>query len=485
MLSQTSVFTKLVRDYMGAAPLTALADSSVGDVVARMRETNADHAVIVDQDGCPKGIVTEHDLVQRVRLEQPAKSPVADVMSAPVRTIAAHEYLYHGIAAMFRHQMRHMPVVDETGRPVGILHLHTALAVAAAQMTEQIELLTHYETLAGMAQTKSAQIKVATQLLEDSVPAPEIQSLITRINNDLYRRIVDVCIKQMQEEGLGSPPVEFDVIVMGSGGRGESFLYPDQDNGFILADYPDHAHGDIDPWFINLATRMTDALNEVGFPYCNGHVMATNPLWRKTITQWRAQITQWVGQGAGMVLRLADIFFDFVPVWGAGDLTAALREHVTATADKTFFLKEMYKFDEEHEVALGLFNRLLTDKREGPNRGKLNLKLTGTLPLVGGVRIAALARRVVHTGTLQRIRALHEGGLLSHDEQDYLRGAFRHITGLLLRQQLRDYNAGRVVGNHVALEDISRRERDMLIDGLRAIKTFRGRLRTELTGDVF
>ena len=485
MLSQTSVFTKLVRDYMEAAPLTALAGESVRDVVARMRASNADNVIVVDEGGCPAGIVTEHDFIQRVDLNAPSPSSIADLMSAPVRTIAENEYLYHAIAEMFRHQMRHMPVVDESGCPVGILQLHAALAVAAAQMTEQIELLTHYETLAGMAQTKSAQIKVATQLLDDAVPAPEIQSLITRINNDLYRRIVDVCVRQMQEDGRGPPPVAFDVIVMGSGGRGESFLYPDQDNGFILADYPDEAHADIDPWFVELAAHVTDALQQVGFPYCNGYVMATNPLWRKTISQWCAQITQWVGRGAGMVLRLADIFFDFVPVWGAGDLTAVLRDHVTMTGHKAFFLREMFKFDEEHEVALGLFNRLLIDKQKGPNQGKLNLKLTGTLPLVGGVRIAALANRVAHTSTLQRIHALYENGFLNHDEQDYLRGAFRHITGLLLRQQLRDYNAGRPVGNHVAIEDMSRRERDMLVDGLRAIKIFRGRLRTELTGDVF
>jgi len=485
MLSQTSVFTKLVRDYMGAAPLTALPGESVSEVLARMRAHNADNVIVVDVRGQPTGIVTEHDVCQRITTDAAEHQQIADLMSAPVRTIAEREYLYHAIAEMFRHHMRHMPVVDETGGPVGILHLHEALTVAAAQMTEQIELLTHYETLAGMAQTKSAQIKVATQLLDDSVPAPAIQSLITHINNDLYRRIVDVCVKDMEQDGRGPPPVAFDVIVMGSGGRGESYLYPDQDNGFILADYPDEAHAEVDPWFIELATRMTDALNEVGFPYCNGYVMATNPLWRKTISQWCGQITQWVGRGAGMVLRLADIFFDFVPVWGAGDFTAELRNHVTATARKAFFLREMYKFDHEHEVALGLFKRLLIDKQAGPNYGKLNLKLTGTLPLVGGVRIAALANGVAHTSTLRRIDALHANDVLSHDEQDYLRGAFRHITGLLLRQQLRDYNAGQPVGNHVAIEDMSQRERDMLIDGMHAIKIFRRRLRTELTGDPF
>jgi len=321
--------------------------------------------------------------------------------------------------------------------------------------------------------------------LADGVPAPEIQRLITGINNDLYRRVIDLCLRDMASAGLGQPPVAFDAIVMGSGGRGESYLYPDQDNGFILADYPDTEHERIDAWFIELAKRMCDALNEVGFVYCNGFVMATNPLWRKTISQWRQQMHQWIGKGAGMVLRLADIFFDFVPVWGDGRLTQELRAFITQGARKAFLIREMFKFDQEHEVALGPFNRLLTDKLEGPNRGKLNLKLTGTLPLVGAVRLAALANGVPETSTLSRIEALHQNKILSDDEQDYLSGAFRHITGLLLRQQLRDYNAGAKVGNHVAVEDLSRRERDMLIDSLKAIKKFRGRLRTELTGDVF
>ena len=485
MSSQTEVFTKLVRDTMGPAPLSVKAVDDTAAVVQRMCRAAADSVVIVDDKECPVGIVTEQDICRRVAIADATRKPIEAYMSSPVRTIREDEYLYRGIAVMRDNNLRHMPVVDRNGRPVGILHLHEALAVAAAQMSEQIASLTHTETLEGMRQTKAAQIKIATELLDDGVPAPDIQRLITGINNDLYRRVVDLCLRDMAKAGLGAPPVEFDVIVMGSGGRGESYLYPDQDNGFVLADYPDAEHDRIDAWFIELATRMTDALNEVGFVYCNGFVMATNPLWRKTISQWRMQMTQWIGKGAGMVLRLADIFFDFVPVWGEGELTQQLRDHITQGARKAFLIREMYKFDQEHEVALGPFNRLLTDKQEGPNRGKLNLKLTGTLPLVGAVRLMALANGVPETSTLARIEALYKKKVLSRDEQDYLSGTFRNITGLLLRQQLRDYNAGHKVGNHVAVEDLSRREKNMLIDGFKAIKTFRGRLRTELTGDVF
>ncbi len=484
-LSQVAVFSQLARAHMGRAPLAVAPGTAAAEVVRRMAEAGASNAVVAGADGRPVGIVTEQDVVRKLVLADDPARPVESVMSAPVVTIRADDYLYQAIALMRRHGWRHMPVVDADGRVVGTLELYQALSVAAAQMVGQIDRLAHDSTLAALREAKRAQIEVAAELFRDALPAPEIQTLLTRLNNDLYRRVVAYCVGEMAAAGRGAPPVAFDVIVMGSGGRGESFLYPDQDNGFILADYPDEKHDEIDGWFIDLAERMVKTLDAVGVPYCLGNVMAVNPLWRKTISQWRRQISLWVGKGAGQVLRLADIFFDFVPVYGAGAMAAELRDHVTATTRQPFFLREMFRLDEEFGVALGLFGRLITDRHEGPNRGKLNLKLTGTLPLVDAVRTMALAEGVAETSTRARIDALAAKGVLDADEQDYLIGAYRHITGLLLRQQLADFEAGRPVGNHVAKTAMSRRERDMLIDAFRAIRRFRERLRAELSGEVF
>lgn len=470
---------------MGPPPVLVEESEGCGEVVRKVREARATSALIVNHRNNPRGIVTEQDICRKIAYQREPGEPISEVMTRPVKTVKDDSYLYHAIAEMRRSKLRHMPVVDGIGRMVGVLHLHEVLDAAAARVVEQIDLLTHSETIDGMKKTKAAQAAVAIQLIEDSVPAPEIQSLITSINNDLYRRIVGLIVWQMMTEGWGPPPVRFDVIVMGSGGRGESYLYPDQDNGFILEDYPDARHDEVDRWFIELATRMTDALNETGFTYCKGYVMATNPLWRKSISQWRKQISSWIGKGTGMVLRLSDIFFDFDHVYGDGELTSQLRAHVTRTGREPFFLREMFKFDQEHEVALGPFNRLLKDKLDGPQKGKINLKLTGTLPLVGAVRISALAKGVEETSTLKRIDGLHQQGWLTADEQDYLAGAYRHIAKLLLRQQLRDYGKGRKVGNHVAKADISKRERDMLINAFKAIKKYRKRIRVELTGEIF
>lgn len=485
MPARTEVFTKLVRDCMGTPPALVCVEETCETMLERMRNQGSSSAVIIDAGETLVGIVTEQDICRRIAFRLSRETPVVDVMSRPVWTVEADDRLFHAIACMRRRGLRHMPVIDTaSGTIVGALEMQTALTLAAGPMVEQIERLTHADTVEGMKQTKRAQVEVAGQLFADYTPAPDVQRFITDINNDLYRRIVELAVGDMSPS-WGPPPARFDVIVMGSGGRGENFLYPDQDNGFILDDYPDDAHDRIDAWFIELAQRMTDHLQHIGFPYCRGSVMAINPLWRKTISQWKAQIDLWIGKSSGMVLRLADIFFDFKKVYGDGVLTRDLRAHVTTAARKPFFLREMFELDAHHQVALGPFNRLLVDRQEGPNKDKLNLKLTGTLPLVEAVRIGALAHGIPDTPTLDRIKALYRKNVLSADERDYLDGAFGHITNLVLGQQIRDFVAGNEVGNHVALRDMTRRERDMLVDGFRAIRKFRKRLRMELTGEVF
>ena len=97
----------------------------------------------------------------------------------------------------------------------------------------------------------------------------------------------------------------------------------------------------------------------------------------------------------------------------------------------------------------------------------------------------ALRDRIEQTGTLNRIEDLHARGVLDDDEQDYLRGAYGHISAILLRQQLQDWRAGVMPGNHVPMAALSEREKDMLVDGFKAIRAIRSQLRGELTAEIF
>ncbi|MHB1217491.1 MAG: DUF294 nucleotidyltransferase-like domain-containing protein [Alphaproteobacteria bacterium] len=485
--SRTAVFRTLVRDHLRPTTITVAPSETCGAVVERMRQAGASSAVVTDKEGKPAGIVTEQDVCRRMAYRAEGDMPVSRVMSAPVETIEADDYLYRAIARMRGRELRHMPVVDGNGAVLGDLELHRALAAASAATMDLVDRLTRDDSLEGLTSVKTAQVEVADSLLQEGLPAPEVQALLADVNLDLYRRVVRLSLDAMAAEGCGGPPLAFAVIVMGSGGRGESFLFPDQDNGFVLADYPDDEHDRIDRFFIELADRMTRGLDTVGIPLCKGNVMATNPVWRKSLSQWRAQIEIWTRRRKDNMALLADIFFDFRAAAGDPSLARALRDSVTPLAKgNTGFLRALYEIEAEHKVALGLFGRLAptrTDPEDGSAR--INMKLQGTLPLVEGVRLLALREGIAAPSTLARIAALHASGILDGDEQDYLRGAFHHISFLLLREQIAAFKAGRPVGNELVPAALTERERDMLVDALKAVRDLRLRVRGEFGADYF
>ncbi|GBD42023.1 hypothetical protein HRbin39_01410 [bacterium HR39] len=211
--------------------------------------------------------------------------------------------------------------------------------------------------------------------------------------------------------------------------------------------------------------------------------MATSPLWRKTLSQWKAQVSMWIRRLHEMMLQMCDIFFDFRPVFGELELGHELRRFVTdAAAGNRAFLYQMFEVQADHRAAIGVFGRLLTERDDTEHRGHINLKYGGTLPLAEAVRLLALRHRIPETNTLVRIRRLLELGVLQRDEADYLENAWAFLTGLLLRQQVRDVRAGRKPGNFVDPKQLTGRELERLREYFRTINDFRARVKADLTG---
>ena len=65
-------------------------------------------------------------------------------------------------------------------------------------------------------------------------------------------------------------------MVMGSGGRKEMLLNPDQDNGLIYEDFPDAMLPEVEAFMTPFAERLVSVYAEIGYPLCNGKVMINN-----------------------------------------------------------------------------------------------------------------------------------------------------------------------------------------------------------------
>jgi hypothetical protein len=143
-----------VADVMVKAPPTVAADASIVGVVEALLEHEGHGAVCVVEGGVPVGIITSSDFLSRGgapirlklftslaeperRLELQRLGAVArtarDLMSAPV-TVRADAPLVDAAATMARKHLKRMPVVDESGRQVGLLRRLDLLRTVAARI---------------------------------------------------------------------------------------------------------------------------------------------------------------------------------------------------------------------------------------------------------------------------------------------------------------------------------------------------------------
>jgi signal-transduction protein with cAMP-binding, CBS, and nucleotidyltransferase domain len=485
MTGSTAVFRQVVADAMRPPPPAVPLGTECAAAVARMSALAAPCVLIVDAAGCAVGMLTDQDVTRRVAFQVPPGMPVEAVMSRQVPSVGAREPLYRAVARMRRQRLGRLLVVDSLGLPNGLLELEEALATAAGAAVGRMERLARDGSLAGLGAVKAAEAEVVEEMMADGVPGPEIQSFLSDINRDIHRRVIDRALEAMHEAGWGAPPVPFCILAMGSTGRAENNLDPDQDNGFILGDYPDEAHAAVDRFFVELAERMTRDLDAIGIPFCEGYVMATNPSWRKTLPQWRRQMEGWAERRSIGATLMADIFFDFQPIHGEAAMATDLRGHVTDMARRSRpLLTAMARDDTSSNVALGLFGRLVSESENSIHRGRIELKIRGLLPMVACARILALAAGIGETGTLKRIEALTAHGVFSRADADALDAAYCHIVFLLLRQQAADIRAGNPPGPHVELKPLTDRERALLADSLRAIDRLRKRVQLDLMGQA-
>jgi CBS domain-containing protein len=129
-----------VLDLVRRPPVTVGVGVSVRDVVRVMYENSIGSIVIVDDVGRPIGIFTERDLLRLVAQGASLDSPVDTVMSRDLVVVKGVEGVVRAAMLMSEHRIRHLPVVDDEGKLVGVISvrdvvdaLRGVLAVRAAE----------------------------------------------------------------------------------------------------------------------------------------------------------------------------------------------------------------------------------------------------------------------------------------------------------------------------------------------------------------
>lgn len=102
---------------------TITPDATVRDLLARLAEYNVG-ALVVSRDGTSmEGIVSERDIVRRLREDESLlDQPVSVIMTTDVHTCEGHHDVNDLMQVMTNLRIRHVPVVED-GRLIGVVSI--------------------------------------------------------------------------------------------------------------------------------------------------------------------------------------------------------------------------------------------------------------------------------------------------------------------------------------------------------------------------
>ncbi|MFP4249688.1 MAG: DUF294 nucleotidyltransferase-like domain-containing protein [Armatimonadota bacterium] len=477
---QTSVlFLHEPAGQMRSAAVYADLNDSVESVARRMTRSDASAVLVRSGDGDVVGILTDDDMRERVvarRLDVETKA--GQVMSAPVITIPENAEIYEALVAMERQGVQHLALKAPSGEITGLLHHSDLLQFPTYGPMVLAREIERGERPGQVIEAALRAPTLAGALTDSDAPPERVMRMLTSVCDAATVRFIELA-----QEELGPAPAPFCFLGLGSHGREELTLTSDQDNALI---YADSAADDesVSEYFVALGHRVCGWLDEAGFPYCRGEIMAQNPRWSQPLSTWRGYFSEWIRSAEPLEVLEFIAFFDFRPVHGERELADDLRAHVFAeTEAHPAFFAQLAQNVQGFKPPMRLFGRIISGAAGGQEAQMLNIK-DAMAPLIGFARVYALSENVEVANTLERIEALSETGELSGASRDETIAAFTNLMRIRLEQQAEALGAAREPDNLVAYRDLSDVERTLVNQAFAQIAAVQKRISHDFLGDM-
>jgi CBS domain-containing protein len=120
-----------------SVPVEATAEQAIRTMLDR----HVGAVVVIDENHRVAGIFTERDVLRRLALGErdPGKISVREVMTTPVEMATRATTAGEALATMVERHYRHLPIVDDDGRLLGMLSIRNLLQAQIDTLTRQLD----------------------------------------------------------------------------------------------------------------------------------------------------------------------------------------------------------------------------------------------------------------------------------------------------------------------------------------------------------
>lgn len=430
---------------------------------ARLMRDNAISSLIVHDEKGLHGIVTLNDISKKVVAESKSPDgPISEIMTPDPLTLAPDSIGSDILHLMIERRISHIPIASN-GKLLGIV---TKTDLTKFQADNSASLVHDIALSNSSIELASATARIP-HLLANLVGSGNRHDIITRLITDISDAATRRLLK-LAETKLGPAPVPYLWLACGSQGRQEQTGVSDQDNCLIL---DDSLKENDKKYFKELSHFVCDGLNECGYVYCPGDMMATNEQWRQPLSVWRSYFEGWIAKPDKQAQMLASVMFDLRPIGGTEKLYKDLQaETLEKAAANSIFTAHMIANSITHTPPLGLLRGFATLK-SGEHKHHIDLKLNGVVPIVDLGRIYALQQQIIPVNTRARLLAAREAGTISTSGGHDLIDAYDLIAETRLKHQAEQIKHGEKPDNFMRPTDLSDFERSHLRDAFVVVRT--------------
>lgn len=455
------------------------AQTSIRQAAAEMSRHHCSSILVRQPSGEYAGLVTDHDLREKViAAGHDTARPVSDIMSSPLKTVSSQALIFEALLTMMHTNVKHLAVVDNGGKVLGMItnrDLINAQTQSPLFLIREIQAVDNPEEI----MNKSAkQAKLIQGLMHSGAKAKNITRLITTVSDAVLDRIIGFVLQEMPP-----PPVRFAFMVMGSEGRREQTLKTDQDNAIVFEDISGTQNIErAMAYFKTFGERVCGLLDQAGYDFCKGGVMAKNPKWCQPVSIWKNYFTSWIHTAEAKDLLDSSIFFDFRKGYGDTALVEDLRRHLfDSLTGWSGFFRHLTENALHFKPPLGFFRNFVVESK-GEHRDSLDLK-AAMMPIVDIVRIYALKNRIEATNTMERLEGLHQAGVLSKETYNELDLAYGFLMQMRFSRQVNAVvSENSTPDNYINPKKLSPVERTMLKEIFKLIENYQTRISFEFTG---
>jgi CBS domain-containing protein len=120
-----------VRDFMEVPPKVIQESATIDQAAGTMWDLNIGSVIVVDKDGRMAGIITERDILFAVTKSLVGKEiPATSIMSKTSLMATPNEGIVTAVDRMIKGGVRHLPVIDKDGKPLGMVSMRDAMGIS-------------------------------------------------------------------------------------------------------------------------------------------------------------------------------------------------------------------------------------------------------------------------------------------------------------------------------------------------------------------